>query len=139
MADFEVRTLKRFVILNHQFDDNQTGTSHWDLMLELDGKLLTWQLAAFPELYTEVQQSFEIPAQQINDHRIDYLELEGPVSGNRGTVRRECEGTYEIVSLEPLIVRLFPADAEARFGWKAQFLDVQRAWEFELQTNRSSS
>ena len=35
-----------------------------------------------------------IPAERIADHRLLYLDYEGPVSGNRGTVTRWDAGVY---------------------------------------------
>ena len=35
-------------------------------------------------------------ATRLPDHRLAYLEYEGPVSGNRGVVRRIDSGKYEI-------------------------------------------
>jgi hypothetical protein len=35
-----------------------------------------------------------VDAQRIADHRLAYLEYEGPISGGRGTVRRLDGGSY---------------------------------------------
>src|SRR5207244_11699328 len=37
----------------------------------------------------------------IGDHRLAYLDYEGPVSGKRGTVQKWDAGTYEAVSVSP--------------------------------------
>ena len=66
----------RFVVLQH---DHPRGL-HWDFMLETEGALRTWALSQAPEPGTE--QS----ARALGDHRIAYLDYEGPVSGDRGTV-----------------------------------------------------
>lgn len=81
----------RFVILHHRVD----GGEHWDLMLERDGVLLTWQLLREPVDLS----SLPIPARRISDHRIAYLEYEGPVSRDRGTVRRVDSGGVSIEEL----------------------------------------
>ena len=39
-----------------------------------------------------------IAATALGDHRVAYLDYEGPVSGNRGTVRRWDHGSYEATS-----------------------------------------
>ena len=77
----------RFVILHHRLGDGE----HWDLMLERGDILLTWQLLRDPT----VPDSFPIPARRIGDHRKAYLTYEGPLTGNRGTVRRVDSGTVE--------------------------------------------
>jgi DNA polymerase Ligase (LigD) len=76
----------RFVILEHDHP-----TLHWDLMLESGDVLRTWRLAEPPE------HAGPIGATSLADHRRAYLDYEGPVSGNRGTVKRWDAGTFEIV------------------------------------------
>lgn len=66
-------------------------------MLEDGEVLLTWQLAACPGKASR----FPIPAQRIHDHRRVYLDYEGPISGNRGTVTRVESGTFEFVERAP--------------------------------------
>ncbi|WP_165066208.1 DNA polymerase ligase N-terminal domain-containing protein [Paludisphaera rhizosphaerae] len=73
----------RFVLLEHQW----IGV-HWDFMLERDGVLKTWALDAPPAPGPERE------ARHLPDHRTAYLEYEGPVSQNRGWVRRIDEGVY---------------------------------------------
>lgn len=77
----------RFVILHHTLH----GGEHWDLMLERDGMLATWQLLGEP---TGIN-ALPIPARRIGDHRIAFLEYEGPISGDRGRVTRYDSGFYE--------------------------------------------
>jgi len=89
---------KRFVILHHRLDQGE----HWDLMLERGEVLWTWQLLLEPVNAA----SLPIPARRIADHRKDYLTYEGPVSGDRGTVRRVDSGTYQIESLGPERIEL---------------------------------
>jgi hypothetical protein len=75
--------MPRFVILEHDHP-----TLHWDLMLEAGETLQTWRLTAPPG-------GDAIEATQLGDHRHMYLDYEGPVSGNRGTVKRWDAGTFE--------------------------------------------
>lgn len=106
----------RFVILEHDHP-----VLHWDLMLESDGVLQTWRLADMPA------PGKPIEATALGDHRLLYLDYEGPVSGNRGTVRRWDAGTYHwdetgILSLKGTRVRgrarLQPIDGTRwRFEW----------------------
>ena len=76
----------RFVVQEHR-----TEPLHWDLMLEKDGVLKTWSLAAEPP----AAGPFRIAALQHFDHRLHYLTFEGEISGGRGTVRIVERGTYE--------------------------------------------
>ena len=72
----------RYVILEHHWYG-----IHYDLMLEHQHVLQTWRL----ETPLTVGN---MPAVLLPDHRLEYLTYEGPISGNRGNVRRVAEGTY---------------------------------------------
>lgn len=60
-------------------------------MLEQDGILRTWHLT------TEPQPGQSYQGRRIADHRLIYLDYEGPVSGDRGEVHRWDFGTYQIL------------------------------------------
>jgi hypothetical protein len=77
--------MPRFVILEHDHP-----VLHWDLMLECNGILRTWRLAVPPE------GEQEILAEASFDHRLYFLEYEGPISNNRGQVTRWDAGIYEL-------------------------------------------
>lgn len=70
--------MPRFVILAHDWP-----TPHLDLLLERDGVLKAWRL---PPDFDPT--SATTSAEANFDHRLHYLDYEGPVSGDRGTVRR---------------------------------------------------
>lgn len=75
-----------YVILEH----NWNGI-HFDLMLHQDNSLKTWRLT------NRLQEGIQT-ATSLADHRLDYLTYEGPVSGNRGTVKRIASGEYTTVA-----------------------------------------
>jgi hypothetical protein len=77
--------MPRFVILDHDHPQ-----PHFDLMIENAGRLRTWRLLGDPNSRTP------IPAEPIGDHRIEYLEYEGPVGGDRGRVVRWESGIGEV-------------------------------------------
>jgi hypothetical protein len=83
----------RFVILHH----TGYGDEHWDLMLENQGRLLTWKLPGSPG----DGSALPIQAVRISDHRLLYLDYEGPVSGERGHVAREDTGGITWVGQGP--------------------------------------
>jgi hypothetical protein len=60
-------------------------------MLDQGELLATWALPLPPAL------EHVLPARALPDHRRDYLDYEGPVSGNRGSVVRWDEGHFEWV------------------------------------------
>lgn len=73
----------RFVILTHDHP-----VLHWDLMLDVGEALRTWRLEQPP------QHDVSIAAAALPDHRRMYLDYEGPVRGDRGSVTRWDTGTY---------------------------------------------
>jgi hypothetical protein len=86
-------------------------------MLEAGGALKTWALSQEPA------ERIEIAAEVLADHRLAYLEYEGPVSGGRGTVARWDRENEWIVDLSGerlsgrvTLVRL-PAGANA-WSWR---------------------
>lgn len=78
--------MPRYVILTHDHP-----FPHWDLMFEVAGQLRTWRLLSEPGHGRTVR------AERLADHRIAYLDYEGPLSGGRGSVSRWDYGTYEEV------------------------------------------
>ena len=86
-----LRTMPRFVILIHDHP-----YPHRDFLLENGEGCRTWRLPAdLPA------GSSEFPASELPDHRLMYLDYEGPVSGNRGNVVLWDAGTFEWIIDEP--------------------------------------
>jgi hypothetical protein len=83
--------MPRFVILRHE----HPAGSHYDLMFEAGGALKTWSLPQTPEA------GRVITCQSLPDHRLAYLDYEGPISGDRGSVTRWDHGTCEIDRQSP--------------------------------------
>jgi len=81
---------QKYVVLHHVLSAGQ----HWDLMLQTGAKLATWQLAAPPP----PPPGGSIAARRIGEHRMDYLEYEGPVSGDRGNVSRVDRGSLRLLA-----------------------------------------
>jgi hypothetical protein len=89
--------MPRFVILEHDY-----LIVHWDLMLEANAALQTWRLAQPP-----YAGAGSIVATLLGDHRVAYLDYEGPVSGNRGTVKRWDGGTFTELAESSIEARVF--------------------------------
>jgi hypothetical protein len=112
--------MPRFVLLEHDHP-----VQHWDLMLEMGPQLRTWRLSAPPA------PGVQITAQSLGDHRMAYLDYEGPVSGGRGTVARWDRGVYELLSedIHHCAVQLHGKRIEGRLelqcvegnAWKGHF------------------
>ena len=94
--------MPRFVLLRHETPPGHPRPSHWDLMLEHGGVLLTWELQTLPGPWAEALgeggsgAGDAVEAHRLADHRLAYLEIEGPISGGRGTVRRCDRGLIEM-------------------------------------------
>ncbi len=83
--------MPRFVVLRHEMPADSDRPSHWDFMLQQGEALRTWALAEEP------RAGREVAAEQLADHRLAYLDYEGPVSGDRGTVTRWDQGEYRLI------------------------------------------
>jgi hypothetical protein len=82
--------MPRYVVLRHELPSDSARASHWDLMFEFQGVLRTWSVESEPAIGRTAI------AQLLADHRLEYLEYQGPVSGGRGTVVRWDEGEYTL-------------------------------------------
>jgi hypothetical protein len=92
--------MPRFIFLIHDFPE-----LHWDFMLENEAALRTWRLSRQPSAPGPIE------AQALADHRLAYLDYEGPVSGNRGSVRRFDRGEFAHVveTAERIVIELYGA------------------------------
>jgi hypothetical protein len=112
--------MPRFVLLYHNCPAGYERPSHWDFMLETADVLRTWALEQLPSdwqlaharttaVYPNcpaIAKSNDVATVRLGDHRRDYLELEGSLSGGRGTALRVAAGTYESECETPAGLRL---------------------------------
>jgi hypothetical protein len=87
--------MPRFAILEHDWP-----TRHWDLLLESGGVLRAWRLLEEPG------PDRAVAAEPNFDHRVFYLDYEGPLTGNRGIVTRWDSGTFDLLADEPELVEV---------------------------------
>ncbi|MEX2025886.1 MAG: DNA polymerase ligase N-terminal domain-containing protein [Pirellulaceae bacterium] len=83
--------MPRFVVLDHETPPDYDRPPHFDLMLEAGTELRTFALLRWPAAGETVL------CEQLADHRLAYLDYEGPISGGRGHVTRHDAGEYDIV------------------------------------------
>jgi hypothetical protein len=111
--------MPRFAILAHDHP-----SPHWDLFLEAGPVLRSWRLSV------PLDPDSPVPAEPAADHRLRYLDYEGPVSDGRGSVTRIDGGSFHWEADEPdrLTVRLAGTRYAGRLslrrddsGWSAQF------------------
>lgn len=97
MNEFIAQTL-HMVVQEH----TTAAGVHWDVMFELpasidaEQRLATWQWPSQPGL-----ASLPVRVVRLFDHRRVYLNYEGPISGDRGSVRIVDKGTYVPLCTEP--------------------------------------
>ena len=117
--------MPRYVILQHE----TAGGVHFDLMLELGAAMRTWSLSQAPA------NGVEIHAKALPDHRLAYLDYEGPVSGNRGSVARWDRGTYQIErqSDSDLVLQLDGEELKGRASL-AKKQETENEWVFLILT-----
>jgi hypothetical protein len=88
--------MSRFTISHHK---NAPQGNHYDLMIE-DGKALrTWRI--HHTNFESEQSAIPIP-----DHRVEYLDREGAVSGGRGSVRIWTTGTCEMEVWDDSVIQV---------------------------------
>lgn len=96
------------VVLEHTLAD---GTSHFDWLIERapgEARLLTFRLPVDP---SAAPLGLSIEADLLPDHRRLYLSYEGPISGDRGVVRRVAQGEVHVRHVSTTMVEVL-----VRFG-----------------------
>ncbi|MFZ5828903.1 MAG: DNA polymerase ligase N-terminal domain-containing protein [Planctomycetota bacterium] len=77
--------MPQFAILRH---DSPRGV-HWDFFLEVGDALRTWSLPSPPAV------GESMICESLGEHRLEYLDYQGPISGDRGHVIRWDRGSYQ--------------------------------------------
>ncbi len=98
----------RYVVLRH----DGIADPHFDFMYEPapDEPLRTFRLDAWPPASPDAV----LEATEIAPHRRAYLDYEGPVSGDRGFVRRVAAGELTAEQLPDGVLLLTSADFQLR-------------------------
>jgi hypothetical protein len=99
--------MPRYVVLRHDCPPGFGKPSHWDVMLERDGVLLSWSMLDLP-----TPGDAGVAATRLADHRVAYLDYEGPVSGDRGEVSRVASGEFRWLERTPSRIALELIDGE---------------------------
>ncbi|NOY41697.1 MAG: hypothetical protein GXP26_07675 [Planctomycetes bacterium] len=94
--------MPRYALLRHECPPDYEKPSHWDFMVEQNGVLLTWEVRELPKLWGEAlavatSDAAAVPVFLLADHRLAYLDYEGPISDGRGNVTRCDHGNYQLV------------------------------------------
>ncbi len=79
-------------------------------MLEWGDVLRTWELPELPTEWAKVigvsKSSDQVLAAPLADHRIAYLDFEGALTGNRGSVTRCDRGEFEVIDESPTVIEI---------------------------------
>ena len=121
---------ERFVFLFHDGFDVSTRAPHYDLMLESNGVLKTWALAEDPFQRSSAGHAKQ-NAKKLPDHRVMYLDYEGPVSDNRGTVSRVARGELNWIEFgdKKIIAELLFEESSDPTEQRSHFLNlVELVW-----------
>ncbi|QDT01795.1 hypothetical protein K227x_01630 [Rubripirellula lacrimiformis] len=93
-------TALRFVVLLHRVGTElqRTEHDHWDWMFQHGDVLRTWATSPGFDLSKDVQSN----CQRIADHRLQYLDYQGPIRNDRGDVSQVITGTWtDIAETDP--------------------------------------
>jgi hypothetical protein len=119
--------LTRTVVLRHDLPDGQW---HYDWLLQRAtdpaGPLTTFRIGELPT-FPGVEC---LPAQRLPDHRHAYLDYEGPVSGDRGTVARVLSGTCSWHADTPGFVEFTADFGSGPKRWRARPIG-ESAWRID--------
>ncbi len=93
--------MPRFALLIHDHP-----FVHWDLLVQRGEVLRSWRLLESPDRWRDGNQSAELSAEAIADHRLMYLDYEGDVCRERGRVVRWDHGQVDWLADGESSVRL---------------------------------
>ena len=113
--------LTRFVVLEHR----QAQGVHFDLMIERGGVLATWKFEEFP-----ASTSPSMTCDRLADHRLLYLDFEGPLSKNRGNVIRVDRGECRILHWAAERMALQFTGEKLRGGFELATIASTQRWRF---------
>ena len=115
--------MARWALLRH---DTPDGRWHYDWLLEPmsppDAALVTFRIFARPD----DPRVSEFAAERLADHRRVYLDYQGPVSGNRGTVTRLVSGECRILADGAVFEVVLIAPGSERI-WRGEHEDAPEA------------
>lgn len=125
----------RFALLRHEMPAGHERPSHWDLLLEHGRLAWTWELLELPLSWHKEGVAGPLSAHRLPDHRLYYLDYEGPVSGDRGRVIRWAAGSCHWLSVEPTALRAQLACSE--WSTQIELLDLQNdnRWQLDVLLN----
>jgi hypothetical protein len=93
--------MPNYIVLHH----TAIETPHYDLLLDISPNetLATWRSNTWPPSPGD-------ELHRIQNHRREYLQYQGPVSDNRGDVKRVASGEFELLREEPnhIVIRVNP-------------------------------
>jgi len=118
----------RYVVLRHE----GVPEPHFDLMVETQpgSALWTWRLGEWPP-------SVGAKLHELGDHRREYLEFEGPVSNDRGWVKRVSSGLCDLAISPSVPPKLWISiRSELKLSFTLEQVGASDEWQV-IELNRS--
>ncbi len=118
-----------FAVLEHDHPQR-----HWDFFLETPTALRSWRLDCMPD------QPGVANAEALPEHRKAYLDYEGPVSGDRGSVSRKDRGEFDLIrSTEHEVTVRLHGQRLRGIARLTKSLDASVRWTFEWQPDEPAA
>lgn len=126
--------MARYAVLRHEMPADSDRMNHFDLLLQQDDSLATWEIQHWPPVFPQ-------RAKRLPDHRNHYLEFEGPLSGNRGSVHRVCQGTMELLKQNDRtwIVEMSGRNFDGVIQLQSESNQMDQCWILSLESATVSS
>jgi hypothetical protein len=119
----------RFVLLRHVLPAQSPRPSHWDLLLEFGAVLAAWELPCPLPAQQDTNSQTAGPLRRLADHRVLYLDYEGPIAGDRGHVTRVATGVHRTY------IDALKTNPRSQSGWIIELTGVGS----NLETDGTSS
>ena len=128
----------RFAALHHQLPPHAQRDCHWDLLLEpptfAPCGLLTFETTTPPGEWV----NHTLTLRRLPDHRSIDLDYEGPISGDRGQVKRVLAGTiqWKVFQMDLLVLSIrqtWPNDSDANCLFGIAKLQEKQGDRWELE------
>jgi hypothetical protein len=131
----------QIVLLHHLIAEGHQRQNcrgdHFDLLIDPGGDALLWTWETDQNVFENDGNSNRITATRLPDHRRVYLDFEGPLSGDRGEVKRQLFGTFVTSQCGNDQLLRLTIKAKTSHGVKVEgeltlMQDTSNAWQLEF-------
>jgi hypothetical protein len=119
--------MRRFAILRHHMPPDSVRSSHWDLLFDVgETALKTWAIHDAPDLPTP-QSALQLP-----DHRLVYLDFEGPLDRDRGEVSQWDTGMCRVLTENAHVWQFLLMGERMRGSATLRFERAKNEWAYQF-------